>query len=174
MRSIPPSLRRALLGLALSAVALVTACSSAPSFEDQVPPTSDVRQRIAARALSEVHTPYRRGTAGPNTFDDASLVQLSYRDAGHALPRTAVAQIDAGKPIALAQAQPGDLVFFRLENNGENRLAVGLFLKPGEMVMAVPPIAAAMTSRQATVAVIDFSGDYWQKRLVGAVRILGE
>ena len=57
--------------------------------------------------------PYVFGGSDPATgLDCSGLVQLVFRQAGFALPRTAQQQYAATARVARDQLQPGDLVFF--------------------------------------------------------------
>jgi hypothetical protein len=70
------------------------------------------RQKLMAAALSRVGMPYAWGGAGPDAFDCSGLVQWAYRQAGILMPRTADEQFLTGVHLPLADAQPGDLLFW--------------------------------------------------------------
>ncbi len=74
--------------------------------------SSATRQKILAAALSRVGRPYVWGSAGPSSFDCSGLVQWSYRQAGILMPRVAAEQFLTGDHVPLADAQPGDLLFW--------------------------------------------------------------
>ncbi len=76
---------------------------------------------------------YRWGGTDPSTgLDCSGLVQLVYRRLGVALPRTSQQQEHSGTEVAsLAQAQPGDLIFF-----GEPAHHVGIYVGDGKMIDA--------------------------------------
>ena len=63
-------------------------------------------------ALDKIGSPYRWGSAGPDAFDCSGLVKWSFAQAGLVVPRTSSAQSVVGTPVAKADLQPGDLVFF--------------------------------------------------------------
>ncbi len=64
-------------------------------------------------ALSMLGRPYRYGGSSPLTgFDCSGLTLRSYGAAGTALPRTAAQQFAAHPPIPIAEAEPGDLMFW--------------------------------------------------------------
>ncbi|MEU5865595.1 MULTISPECIES: C40 family peptidase [unclassified Nonomuraea] len=74
-----------------------------------------VEQLTAAlkAAVSKLGRPYVWGAEGPNTFDCSGLVQWAYGQAGVRMPRVTHQQWVAGPQVPLAQAQPGDLIFWR-------------------------------------------------------------
>lgn len=63
-------------------------------------------------ALSRVGRPYVYGGTGPDVFDCSGLVQWSFARAGVMMPRTAAEQYLTGPRLSLAQARPGDLLFW--------------------------------------------------------------
>jgi cell wall-associated NlpC family hydrolase len=80
-----------------------------PSAALPVGPPSSVVD-VARRYLG---VPYVFGGTNPAVgLDCSGLVQLVYRQAGAALPRTAQQQFDATARVTPDQLQPGDLVFF--------------------------------------------------------------
>ena len=88
-------------------------------------------QTAVAVALAEVGKPYSVGGSGPYSFDCSGLTQFAWGAAGVALPRTAAEQFAAVPHVSLADAEPGDLVFFYpgIEH-------VGIYLGDGMMVDA--------------------------------------
>jgi hypothetical protein len=88
-----------------------------------------------AVALARTYTgvPYKWGGTDPSSgLDCSGLVQLVYRKLGVDLPRTSQQQQHKGTEVAsLAQAQPGDLVFF-----GEPAHHVGIYVGDGKMIDA--------------------------------------
>lgn len=89
----------------------------------------------AAVALARSYTgvPYRWGGTNPATgLDCSGLVQLVYRKLGVDLPRTSQQQQHCGTEVgSLAEARPGDLVFF-----GEPAHHVGIYVGDGKMIDA--------------------------------------
>lgn len=88
---------------------------------------------VVATALQDLGVPYRwGGTSRATGFDCSGLVQHVFAKLGVALPRTTYQQVDVGTPVAsLAEAQPGDLVFF-----GTPPHHVGIYLGDGRMIDA--------------------------------------
>ncbi|MGW2043907.1 NlpC/P60 family protein [Streptomyces sp. NPDC001858] len=92
----------------------------------------------AAKALAfareQIGKPYVWGAAGPDSYDCSGLTQAVWRAAGVTLPRTAYDQVTAGTPVRLADAQPGDLIFFY-----DDISHVGVHIGNGMMIHAPKP-----------------------------------
>jgi cell wall-associated NlpC family hydrolase len=101
-------------------------------------PTGGLGERAAALAQDFVGTPYVWGGESPQGFDCSGLVQYVYRQLGVQLPRTSQQQATVGVPVAsLADAQPGDLVFFPgSDGTASDPGHVGIYIGNGEMVDA--------------------------------------
>ena len=95
-----------------------------------VPPSSGAASTAVSVALAQVGKPYQWGAAGPDSFDCSGLVTYAYAAAGISLPHYTGAQWADTTQIPLADAQPGDLIFF----NGLSH--VGIYLGGGSMVDA--------------------------------------
>ncbi|GAB2476625.1 transglycosylase SLT domain-containing protein [Jatrophihabitans fulvus] len=69
---------------------------------------------VVAQAKTYLGVPYVwGGETREGGMDCSGLVQTTFKDLGIDLPRTAAEQQDVGTPVAsLAEARPGDLVFF--------------------------------------------------------------
>lgn len=68
--------------------------------------------RAVAAALTRVGLPYLWGATGPEAFDCSGLTGWAYEQARLRLPRTSRQQWWAGRPVALAELAPGDLLFW--------------------------------------------------------------
>jgi cell wall-associated NlpC family hydrolase len=76
-------------------------------------PSSAAHPQAAAIAARYLGIPYHWGGASPATgFDCSGLVMYVYAQLGISLPHYTVAQWNAGVPVARAELQLGDLVFF--------------------------------------------------------------
>jgi soluble lytic murein transglycosylase-like protein len=93
---------------------------------------------VVADAHKYLGVPYRWGGTDPSTgLDCSGLTQRVYADMGISLPRTAAQQASAGRPVAsLADAQPGDLVFFDYSSSRAGVDHVGIYLGDGQMIAA--------------------------------------
>ncbi|GIH25440.1 hypothetical protein Aph01nite_37500 [Acrocarpospora phusangensis] len=75
--------------------------------------SAEQTEAMLRAAVGKLGRPYEWGAEGPDTFDCSGLVQWAFRQAGVRMPRVAAQQWAAGPQIPLAQAQPGDLLFWR-------------------------------------------------------------
>jgi cell wall-associated NlpC family hydrolase len=117
---------------------------------------------IAELALTMVGVKYRYGGADPREgFDCSGLVYFTYASHGHVVPRTSRAQFDAARKVALDEALPGDLVFFRDQASLSH---VGIYLGDRRFVHA------PSSGRSVSVAHID--EPYYQRNLVAVGRLL--
>jgi hypothetical protein len=93
---------------------------------------------VVAQAQKYIGVPYVwGGTDGSKGLDCSGLTQLVYKNLGIDLPRTASQQATAGSPVAsLAQARPGDLVFFDYSASRAGVDHVGVYIGGGKMIAA--------------------------------------
>jgi cell wall-associated NlpC family hydrolase len=105
-----------------STAAVAAAPASAPTPAAQV---------AVDTALAQQGKPYVWGGAGPDSFDCSGLTQYAYAAAGISLPHSSSMQSTMGAPVAYADLQPGDLVFFYSPVSH-----VGMYIGNGQMVHA--------------------------------------
>lgn len=156
-------MRAAVRSGALLAASLLAACATHAPAPAPAPPVADyaTRESVLETALGQIGRPYRYGGGDGEGFDCSGLVQFVYAQVGVQLPRTAAQQREHGYRIALSDAVPGDLVFFRTESGMHATIYVG----EGRFVHA--PSAG----REVTVSTIGERG-YWHDRLSDVVRVL--
>ncbi|WP_329301285.1 NlpC/P60 family protein [Streptomyces sp. NBC_00659] len=87
-----------------------------------------------AFARAQVGKPYVWGATGPDSYDCSGLTQAAWNAAGVSLPRVTYDQVNAGTTVSLADARPGDLVFFY-----DDISHVGLYIGDGMMIHAPKP-----------------------------------
>lgn len=82
-------------------------------------PGATVSGNASARALqaaklaaSKAGSSYVWGASGPNAFDCSGLMLWAYSQVGVSLPHSSQSQSGMGVPVAKADLQPGDLMFF--------------------------------------------------------------
>jgi len=119
-----------------------------------------VRTQVVNTALDMIGTPYRYGGNTPSGFDCSGLVHYAYRAAGISVPRTTGDQLDTARGIALPQARPGDLLFFKMTSKPDH---VGIFIGNGQFVHA------PSSGKQVGVAML--SDPFWNQSFVGARRL---
>ncbi|MET9082583.1 NlpC/P60 family protein [Streptomyces sp. NPDC004237] len=90
--------------------------------------------KAIAFARAQIGKPYVWGATGPGSYDCSGLSQAAWKAAGVSLPRTTYDQVNAGTTVSLADAQPGDLVFFY-----DDVSHVGIYIGNGMMIHAPKP-----------------------------------
>jgi hypothetical protein len=134
---------------AASAAGLTGATSTgATSALPGAPAGTGSGSEVVAAATKYLGVPYAWGGTDPKTgLDCSGLTQRVYADLGIDLPRTSSQQATAGRPVAsLADAQPGDLVFFD-HSSRPGIDHVGIYVGGGQMIAA--PQAGEVVKVQA-------------------------
>ena len=144
-----------------------SSASAEPTRASEVPVApSDIAARLIDSATSLIGTPYRLGGQSPSTgFDCSGLMSYVAALHGIGLPRTTALQFGAGEAIDRDQIAAGDLVFFSTIGPGATH--VGLVIAAGS-----EPRFIHAPSDGASVRIERFDTPYWQRRWVGARRIL--
>ncbi|MEU1160042.1 NlpC/P60 family protein [Streptomyces sp. NPDC005921] len=109
-----------------------TSSSSGSSSSDSSYATKAAKAIAFARA--QIGKPYVWGATGPGSYDCSGLSQAAWKAAGVSLPRTTYDQVNAGTTVSLADARPGDLVFFY-----DDVSHVGIYIGNGMMIHAPKP-----------------------------------
>jgi murein DD-endopeptidase len=118
-------------------------------------------QRIAQRAVELQGRPYQYGGNGPETFDCSGLVGFVHREVGINTPRTTLEQFKAARPVAMGEIEPGDLLFFKINDRSVSHVAI--YAGEGRFVHA------PQTGRPVETRNID--DPYYVARLVGVGRL---
>lgn len=129
----------------------------------EMPPnrSNSVVRNILRAAYSVIGTPYVFGGTSPYGFDCSGFTQYAFARAGIYLPRTADAQLYAGRQISMNQLRPGDLIFFTTYEPGASHC--GIYVGNGNFIHAGSSTGVTVASA--------FTG-YWGARYYGACRIL--
>jgi cell wall-associated NlpC family hydrolase len=106
--------------------------SSAPPV---IPATGSLGAKAVQIAEQQLGKPYVWAAAGPNSFDCSGLVQYVYKQLGVYLVHYTVSQWDETAHVPLADAQPGNLVFYQDPSSGFI-YHVGIYIGHGEMIDA--------------------------------------
>ena len=130
--------RRAAIALFTSAGVLLTpltaqASPSAPTgvAVASVAAPNPAAQAVVDTALAQQGKAYVWAGVGPNVYDCSGLTQFALAAAGVSLPHSSRVQSTMGSPVARADLQPGDLVFFYSPVSH-----VGIYVGGGQMVHA--------------------------------------
>ncbi|WP_031477534.1 C40 family peptidase [Streptomyces bicolor] len=91
-------------------------------------------EKALAFARSQVGKPYVWGATGPDSYDCSGLTQAAWKAAGVDIPRVTYDQVNAGTTVSLANARPGDLIFFY-----DDVTHVGIYIGNGMMIHAPKP-----------------------------------
>ena len=106
-----------------------------------VGPVLPASQRAAvalATARTALGKPYVWGATGPDAFDCSGLTGWAYRAAGVSLPRTSQSQWNAGPHPALADLQPGDLLFWGSNAGDPSTIHHVAIYLGGSLMIAAP------------------------------------
>jgi hypothetical protein len=124
-------------------VARITEVTTLPttSVIDGYPTLTSIQLNAMLKAaLSRVGKPYVWGGNGPNVFDCSGLVQWSFAQAGLVMPRVAADQALTGPSVPLADAEPGDLLFYHFDPTDPDYIShVAIYLGHGMMEQAPEP-----------------------------------
>ncbi|WP_230194870.1 C40 family peptidase [Streptomyces coriariae] len=108
--------------------------STAPSAGSEDPSYATKAEKALAFARAQIGKPYVWGATGPDSYDCSGLTQAVWKAAGVTLPRTTYDQVNAGTTVSLADARPGDLIFFY-----DDISHVGVYIGNGMMIHAPKP-----------------------------------
>ncbi len=116
-------------------------------------------------------TGYRTGGGTSVGLDCSGLVQVSFKQIGLKLPRTAAEQAVVGQTIQVDELRPGDLVFFNTDFKGKsiskiNHTGIVTHVNGNEGIMFIH----ASSSRG--VIEDNLYADYWQRGFIKATRLL--
>ena len=118
-----------------------------------------VRANLVESARGYLGVPYLFGGTTERGFDCSGLTGAVYRLNGLRLPRSSLAQFEAGSPVDVDQARAGDLLFFATKGGG--RVShVGLYLGQGAFIHAP---RSGQRIRQD-----DLSDRYYMRAFLGA------
>ena len=118
---------------------------------------------LMTEAQSHLGKPYEFGMKGPDSFDCSGFVSWSLAWSGvrSITPSSAQGLYEACTPIAPANAQPGDLVFFTGTYDVDRPVThVGIYIGNGYMIHAGNPVQYA-----------DINEKYWQDHFYGYGRL---
>ena len=102
---------------------------------------TDAGSAVTAKALQYLGVPYLWGGTDPTRgLDCSGFTQLVYKSQGIELPRVSSQQATAGRAVpSMAEARPGDLLFFDYSPERPGIDHVGIFIGDGKMIAAPQP-----------------------------------
>jgi peptidoglycan DL-endopeptidase CwlO len=107
-----------------------------PPISNPAPNQSVAVQRAIAYAKAQLGRPYRWGAAGPSTFDCSGLTMQAWARGGKSLPHYSVAQFYESTRVSMADARPGDLLFWSSNGSPSGIHHVALYLGGGQFIEA--------------------------------------
>lgn len=117
---------------------LAQAATPPPATDPQspaAPAPAGARDQLVTWALGKVGSRYVTNGEGPNSFDCSGFVTAAYATIGVSVPSYTGAQADRVTKVSLAEAKPGDLLFFF----GRGAQHVAIAIGNGRMVHAANP-----------------------------------
>ncbi|KEO83656.1 C40 family peptidase [Tumebacillus flagellatus] len=121
-----------------------------------------VKHRLVHDSYRYMHIRYKWGGDNPSGFDCSGFVYFMFHKFGVHIPRaTANQMFNMGKRVYKSQLQPGDLVFFSLEN-GHHISHVGFYIGHNKFISA---------TNSRGIYVYSLSNRYWAPHYRGARRV---
>ena len=107
-----------------------------PPVAHPAPNQSVAVQRAIAYAKQQLGRPYQWGAVGPSTFDCSGLTMRAWGRGGKSLPHYSVAQFYQSTRVSMADAKPGDLLFWSNNGSPSGIHHVALYLGGGQFIEA--------------------------------------
>lgn len=154
-----------------ASAALVSLAISVPAAPPiAAPPRADslVRFALAQRGVAYCYA----GTSPATGFDCSGFVQYVFGHFGYEVPHSTALLIDAGRPVARAQARPGDIVVFAGTAPGSTAPGhAGIVISAlGEVPLRF--VHASSARKESGVKVSQVEGSGYEARFLGVRRVL--
>ena len=114
----------------------VVAPSAPPVISNPAPNQSVAVKRVIAYAKQQLGKPYLWAASGPASFDCSGLTMQAWARAGVSLPHYSVAQFEQSTRVSMADAKPGDLLFWSNDGTPGGIHHVALYLGGGQFLEA--------------------------------------
>lgn len=129
-----------------------------------------IESRIIDYAKQFIGARYRRGSKGPKAFDCSGFTSYVFRNFDMSLSASSRAQATQGERIDVADARPGDLVFFSGRRGGSTVGHVGIVVSADPENGSLKFIHAA-TSRGVRIDSYP-DGGYYSRRFHSVRRVI--
>ena len=139
------------------------ATSRPPALADSL-----VRFALAQRGAAYVYA----GTSPATGFDCSGFVQYVFGHFGLATPHSTALLIDVGRPVARAQAQPGDIVVFTGTAPGSTTPGHAGIVVSALGAVPLRFVHASSARRESGVKVSQVEGSGYEARFMGVRRVL--
>ncbi|WP_138417063.1 NlpC/P60 family protein [Aquibacillus sediminis] len=116
---------------------------------------------LIKKAKQHIGTPYNWGGTSPNGFDCSGYIQYVFKEINIDLPRSVEEIWNATKPVD--KLSVGDFVFYETYKPGPSHM--GIYLGDHKFIHA---------GTSSGVEIEDMRGSYWEKRYLGAKRVVGK
>ncbi len=138
-----------------------TAATTRPSIGTEGG-NSQTGDAIANLAISQIGKPFQSGGAGPDAFDNPSLVTYCYKQNGFSIGKRSAANIaEYGMDVNPEEIQPGDILAFCNDIGGPVGF-VGIYIGNNQFVASTNPTTG--------VKLLELNSDYWAQRFITARR----
>ncbi|MCM1028222.1 MAG: C40 family peptidase [Pseudoflavonifractor sp.] len=132
--------------------------------------SEDIEADIVDYAKSFIGARYRRGAKGPSSFDCSGFTSYVFRNFDMRLGASSRDQATQGERVSIADARPGDLVFFSGARAGKTVGHVGIVVSTDPATGSVKFIHAA-TSRGVRIDSYP-DGGYYSRRFHSIRRVI--
>lgn len=127
-------------------------------------------EELLGYAKKHLHIPYRSGGTTKRGFDCSGFVRYCFSNWGISLPHSSSAQVNHGEKIDLADAKPGDLIFFKGASTKSRHIGhVGI-------ITEVKPdyVKFIHSAFKGGIRYDMLQASYYSRRFMAIRRILGE
>jgi cell wall-associated NlpC family hydrolase len=107
-----------------------------PVVVNPAPNAATAVKRAIAYAKAQLGKPYLWAASGPNSFDCSGLTMRAWATGGKLLPHYSVAQFAQSTRVSMADARPGDLLFWTDNGSPSGIHHVALYLGGGQFIEA--------------------------------------
>jgi len=123
--------------------------------------SEEQRSTLLSEAKKLIGSKYKYGGTNPKGFDCSGFTSYVYQKINVGLPRSSSTQSQKGDKITVGAAQPGDLLFFKLQQKGKiSHVAIVVANNNGKL-----EVIHSTTSRGVIQERIDNSA-YWAGKLL--------